>query len=136
MFRVIRELRAAGRTTVFISHKLDEVLAIADHITVLRDGLVTGDMAAADTDAAELARLMVGRDLPPSPPRVAIQPAAPAIEVRGLRGPGIRGIDLTVRSGEIVGVAGVAGNGQTELAELISGSCLSPPAASSSAAVT
>ncbi len=121
LFRVIRELRAAGRTTVFISHKLDEVLAIADHVTVLRDGLVTGDLAAADTDAAELARLMVGRDLPASPPRAAVQPGAPAIEVRALRGPGIRGIDLAVHAGEIVGVAGVAGNGQTELAELISG---------------
>ncbi len=129
LFRVIRELRAAGRTTVFISHKLNEVLEIADRITVLRDGAVTGHVQAADTDAGRLATLMVGRDLPPTPLRAVVQLGAPVIEVTALRGSGVRGIDLSVRSGEIVGVAGVAGNGQTELAELISG-ILTPAAGS------
>ena len=122
LFRVIRELRAAGRTTVFISHKLDEVLDIADRITVLRDG--AGHRApgrAPSADAAQLARLMVGRRAAAQPAAGRREPGAPVLEVRGLRGPGIRGIDLSVRAGEIVGVAGVAGNGQTELAELISG---------------
>jgi simple sugar transport system ATP-binding protein len=121
LFRVVRELRAAGKATVFISHKLDEVLAIADRITVLRDGHVTGSRPAAGTSAPELARLMVGRELLDPPARPSQEPGAVTLEVRGLRGPGIRGVDLAVRAGEIVGVAGVAGNGQSELAELIAG---------------
>jgi len=121
LFRVVRELTAAGKATVFISHKLDEVLAIADHITVLRDGRVTGARRAAGTSAPELARLMVGRELLDPPPRPPRTPGPVALEVRGLRGPGIRGVDISVRGGEIVGVAGVAGNGQSELAELIAG---------------
>ncbi|MFN8619580.1 MAG: ABC transporter ATP-binding protein [Chloroflexota bacterium] len=129
LFQVVRELRAAGTATVFISHKLDEVLAIADRITVLRDGHVTGSRVAAGTTPAELARLMVGRELADPPARPAQEPGTPVIELRGLRGPGVRGVDLTVRAGEIVGVAGVAGNGQSELAELIAG-LLGPTAGS------
>jgi simple sugar transport system ATP-binding protein len=129
LFRVIRELRAGGCTTVFISHKLDEVLEIGDRITVLRDGRVTGDLDAPAASHAELARLMVGRELPPFPPRAVVAPGAPVLELRGLRGPGIRSIDLDVHAAEIVGVAGVAGNGQSELAELIAG--LLPPDAGS-----
>jgi general nucleoside transport system ATP-binding protein len=121
LFRVMDELRAAGCTTVFISHKLEEVLGIADRITVLRDGRVTGVLDARDATAGGLARLMVGRDLPPGPGRIPVTPGAPVLELRALQGPGVRGIDLEVRAGEIVGVAGVAGNGQSELAELIAG---------------
>jgi simple sugar transport system ATP-binding protein len=121
LFRVVRELRASGCTIVFISHKLDEVLEIADRITVLRDGHVTGTLDAADATATELARLMVGRELPPMPDRAVVAPGPPVLELRGLRGPGIQELDLDVRSGEIVGVAGVAGNGQSELAELVAG---------------
>ena len=106
LFRVVRELKAAGKATVFISHKLDEVLAIADRITVLRDGHVTGSRPAAGTTAPELARLMVGRELLDPPARPPQTPGAVALAVRGLRGPGIRGVDLAVRGGEIVGVAG------------------------------
>ncbi len=83
LFRVIRELRLAGRTTVFISHKLDEVLEIADRITVLRDGVVTGHLAASQADAAQLANLMVGRDVPPGTPKPAVEPGVPVIEVHG-----------------------------------------------------
>jgi simple sugar transport system ATP-binding protein len=121
LFRVVRELRAGGCTTVFISHKLDEVLQVADRITVLRDGRVTGTLDGAGATAAELARLMVGRELPPMPPKGATEPGPSVLELHGLRGPGIRGLDLEVRAGEIVGVAGVAGNGQSELAELVAG---------------
>jgi simple sugar transport system ATP-binding protein len=121
LFRVIRELRADGCTTVFISHKLDEVLDIADRITVLRDGRVTGALARSEASAPELARLMVGRELPPVPARDPSPPGEPVLELRGLHGPGVRGVDLEVRAGEVVGVAGVAGNGQSELAELIAG---------------
>ncbi len=121
LFEVVRELRAGGRTTVFISHKLDEVLEIADRVTVLRDGRVTGALDTSQADLSTLARMMVGRDLPPSPARVPMTPGSPMLELEGLRGPGVRGVDLVVRGGEIVGVAGVAGNGQTELAELVAG---------------
>jgi simple sugar transport system ATP-binding protein len=121
LFRVVRELRVGGCTTVFISHKLDEVLEIADRITVLRDGRVTGTLDGPSATAAELARLMVGRELPPMPARAEVTPGVPVLELQGLRGPGIQGLDLDVRSGEIVGVAGVAGNGQSELAELVAG---------------
>jgi simple sugar transport system ATP-binding protein len=121
LFEVIRELKANGKTTVFISHKLDEVMAIADRITVLRDGRVTGVLDHAATTAAELARLMVGRDLPSLPARASHAGGEPVLELEGLVGPGIRSVTLQVRSGEVVGVAGVAGNGQSELAELISG---------------
>jgi ABC-type uncharacterized transport system ATPase subunit len=121
LFRVVRELRATGCTTVFISHKLDEVLEIADRITVLRDGRVTGSLEGASATAGELARLMVGRELQPMPPRVVVEPGPPVLELRALQGPGIRSLDLDVRAGEIVGVAGVAGNGQSELAELVAG---------------
>jgi ABC-type uncharacterized transport system ATPase subunit len=117
----VRELRATGCTTVFISHKLDEVLEIADRITVLRDGRVTGSLEGASATAGELARLMVGRELQPMPPRVVVEPGPPVLELRALQGPGIRSLDLDVRAGEIVGVAGVAGNGQSELAELVAG---------------
>jgi simple sugar transport system ATP-binding protein len=130
LFRVIRELQASGRTTVFMSHKLDEVLAIADRITVLRDGRVTGIVEAAKTSTGELARLMVGRDVPLLRKRsVDVRSTEPVLALEALRGSGIRGIDLSVRGGEIVGVAGVAGNGQTELAELIVG-LLSPTSGS------
>ncbi|MET0771638.1 MAG: ABC transporter ATP-binding protein [Candidatus Limnocylindrales bacterium] len=129
LFRVVRELRANGCTIVFISHKLDEVLEIADRITVLRDGRVTGTLDGPAATAAELARLMVGRELPPFPARAVVAPGSPVLELRDLRGPGISGLDLDVRAGEIVGVAGVAGNGQSELAELVAG--LLPPAGGS-----
>ena len=121
LFQVIRDLSSAGRTTVFISHRLEEVLEIADAITVLRDGRVTARLEAARTDARELARAMVGRDVLFQLERGASRPGRPVLELRGVSAAGLREIDLTVRAGEVVGVAGVAGNGQSELAEVIAG---------------
>jgi simple sugar transport system ATP-binding protein len=121
LFRVIRDLAADGTTTIFISHKLEEVLEISNTITVLRDGRVTGVVAAAATDARELARLMVGREVFLQFSRPAASPEAPVLELRDVSAPGLHDISLTVRGGEIVGVAGVAGNGQTQLAEVIAG---------------
>jgi simple sugar transport system ATP-binding protein len=121
LFATVRALRAAGRAVVFISHKLGEVMEISDRITVMRNGRVTGDVRAADTDARELARMMVGRDVDLSPRRAPRAPAAPVLRVR------LDGIELDVRAGELVGVAGVAGNGQLELAETIAG-LRTPPA--------
>jgi general nucleoside transport system ATP-binding protein len=121
LFTVARELAAEGRTVLFISHKLREVLEVSDTVTVMRRGRVTGTRAAADTDARELTRLMVGRAVHFDRVEPAQPPGAPVLELRSLAGPGLRGIDLVVREGEIVGVAGVDGNGQTELAETLAG---------------
>ena len=121
LFAVARELAAEGRTVLFISHKLREVLEVSDTVTVMRRGQVTGTRPAADTDASELTRLMVGRAVHFDRVEPAGPPGAPALELRGLAGPGLHGIDLEVREGEIVGVAGVDGNGQTELVETLAG---------------
>ena len=111
---------------VFITHKLGEVLAVCDRVTVLRNGRVTGTEKAAETSAEKLSRLMVGRVV--SPPRVVEHELGePLLTIESLNvegneaGCGVEGVDLTVRAGEVVGIAGVAGNGQAELAEAISG---------------
>ena len=106
---------------MFISHKLDEVLEIADRITVLRRGKVVGETAPAETSKARLAEMMVGRPVlfRLEKPRTTIGEAV--LQLVGLRGGRLRGIDLEVRSGEIVGVAGVEGNGQRDLADAIMG---------------
>ncbi len=128
-------MAAEGFCIVFISHKLDEVLAVADRITVLRRGRVVATTEAGATDRRSLARLMVGRELAPQVEAPAeVGPVAPltgevepVLDVRGLRAlgdkglPALDGIDLTVAAGEILGIAGVAGNGQRELAETITG---------------
>jgi simple sugar transport system ATP-binding protein len=128
LFRTLRDMTERGESVVFISHKLDEVLAIADRITILRKGKVTAaGLSAAGRTRPELARLMVGRDVletiertPATPGAVVLSMAGvSAVDERGL--PALREVDLEVRSGEIVGLAGVAGNGQSELAEVITG---------------
>jgi simple sugar transport system ATP-binding protein len=127
LFRIMRELRADGRSIVFISHKLREVQEIADEITVIRRGQVVGQRPPGTTDA-ELAALMVGR---PVELRVSKEPAKPAdvvLDVTGLTVAGQDGavaavdaVTLQVRAGEILGIAGVQGNGQTELCEALMG---------------
>jgi len=127
LFNTLRQMTASGHTVIFISHKLDEVLAIADRVTVLRRGRVTATVNAAETDKPTLARLMVGREVLFRVEKKPAQPGEPALVVENLscendRGlPALRSLSLTVRAGEVVGLAGVAGNGQTELAEVITG---------------
>jgi simple sugar transport system ATP-binding protein len=121
LFRVIRELARAGKTTLFISHKLEEVLEISETITVLRDGHVTGRLRTADTNAGAIARLMVGRDVFLQFTRPERALGEPVLAVEHLWGPGVQDVSLRVHANEIVGIAGVAGNGQTELADLIAG---------------
>ena len=126
-FTILRRMRAQGKTVVIITHKLSEVLAISDQVTIMRDGRVVGNVRTSETSAAELARLMVGRDVLL---RVEKTPAHPADAVLGVRGLTVRGRDgrrrldgvsFHVCAGEIVGVAGVEGNGQTELVEALAG---------------
>jgi simple sugar transport system ATP-binding protein len=122
LFENLRRLREAGKTIVFISHKLDEVLDIADRITVLRRGRVVGEALPKETTKAKLAEMMVGRPVLFRLEKPSVQIGEPVLQLVGLLGPGnLNGISLEVRAGEIVGIAGVEGNGQRELAETIMG---------------
>lgn len=127
LFETFREMLKKGHALIFISHKLQEVLDISDRITVLRDGRVVGSRKTKETSKAELARLMVGRELIQKLDKTETQPGDVRLELVDLwansnRGtPALRGINMTVHAGEILGVAGVSGNGQTELAQVING---------------
>ncbi|RAP75116.1 ABC transporter ATP-binding protein [Paenibacillus montanisoli] len=122
----IKRLAAQGKSFIIISHKLQEIMDVADRITVLRDGRVTGVVEAKDTDVEQISRLMVGRDLVDMP-RTAPEPGEAVLEVKSLTVPGDKGkplvneVSFGVRSGEIVGIAGISGNGQSELIGAISG---------------
>src|SRR3989475_8013484 len=120
-FNILRRMRAQGKTVILITHKLDEVLAISDEVTVMRDGRVVGQRKTNETNAAELARLMVGRDVLLRVEKTQSRPGAPVVRVTNLSMKAadgtqrLAGISFDVRAGEIVGIAGVEGNGQTEL---------------------
>ncbi|MEO8218202.1 MAG: ABC transporter ATP-binding protein [Acidobacteriota bacterium] len=126
-FAILRSMRAQGRTVIIITHKLAEVLEISDEVTVMRDGKVVGQLETASTNAAELARLMVGREVLLQVEKPPAEPGKRILTVRKLTiedAAGIRrvqGVSFEVRAGEIVGIAGVEGNGQTELIEAIAG---------------
>ena len=126
LFAGIRRIVGEGRAVVFISHKLDEVLRIATRIVVLRHGRVAGEMPCAEATPENLAMLMIGREIPSRPRAAAargpIRLRVEDVAARGERGHlAVDGASLTVHGGEIVGVAGIAGNGQAELAETIAG---------------
>ncbi|HEX4831469.1 MAG TPA: ABC transporter ATP-binding protein [Trebonia sp.] len=121
LFRIIRQLRDGGTSVIFISHKLREVQEIADTITVLRRGKVVGERTPPATEA-DLAALMVGRDVQLRVTKTPAQPREPVLAVDGLIvGDAVRGLSFDVRAGEILGIAGVQGNGQTELCEALMG---------------
>jgi len=127
IFVLLRRLADSGRSIIFISHKLYEVLAIADRITVIRRGKVVGQREPRATSEDELAELMVGREVQLSVDRGESHPGEPTLEVEGLRvrddrgREAVRGVSFAVRAGEVLGVAGVAGNGQGELVEALIG---------------
>jgi simple sugar transport system ATP-binding protein len=127
IFAVLRRLAAAGHSIIFISHKLYEVLEIADRITVIRRGRVVAERSPTGTTEEDLAALMVGRDVDLTVDRGTSTPAGPMLVVEGLkatddrRREAVAGVDLEVRAGEILGIAGVAGNGQDELVEALVG---------------
>lgn len=128
LFNVLRSMTAQGKSIIFISHKLHEVTSIADQISVLRRGKMTASgIDLGGVTRADLARLMVGRDVLFSLEKKPVQPGPVVLEVdsvtaendKGL--PALRGVTMNIRAGEIVGLAGVAGNGQRELADVITG---------------
>ena len=127
IFEVLRRLASEGHSIVFISHKLYEVLAVADRITVIRRGKVVGERIPSETDEEDLAELMVGREVSLVVDRGEGHPAEGMLKVEGLvvkddRGQEVvHGIDLDIRAGEVLGIVGVAGNGQDELVEAIVG---------------
>jgi len=127
LFEVVRSLTERGKSIVFISHKLNEVLEIADRITVLRRGKLIETLPGEGATEAGLARLMVGREVLLRVAKTPAHPAEPLLEIDELRVVDdrgiekVRGISLEVRAGEIVGIAGIDGNGQTELIDAMSG---------------
>lgn len=127
LFGVLRTLVGSGLSVVLITHKLDEVMGAADRIVVMRDGRVVGETTPAQTDEVGLARMMVGRDVVLRIEKTPAHPGTEVLQVRGLivdddRGlEALRSVDFTVHAGEIVGIAGVDGNGQHELVEAIVG---------------
>ncbi|MEO8207327.1 MAG: ABC transporter ATP-binding protein, partial [Chthoniobacterales bacterium] len=127
LFRVMRGLKEQGKTILLITHKLDEIMEIADRVTVMRRGKMIGERRVSDTSPKELARLMVGRDVDLAPERTASSPGGAVLTGRNLSVKRKRGttalhdVSLEIHSGEILGIAGVEGNGQTELAEILAG---------------
>ena len=127
LFTVLRSLVSMGKTILFITHKLKEVLAISDEITVMRAGKVTGEIQTAQADEVLLASMMVGRDVVLRVRKMEANPGEELLGVHNLealndrRLPALRNVSFTVRRGEIVGIAGVDGNGQGELVEALTG---------------
>jgi ABC-type sugar transport system ATPase subunit len=122
LFAVLRRLRDAGTAIIFIGHRLEEILEIADRITVLRDGKVVSDLRATDADEQGLIRLMVGRNIEPAAPRVIHFASRPALTVTELSHAGIfENVSFEVVGGEILGIGGLVGSGRTELLEAIFG---------------
>jgi simple sugar transport system ATP-binding protein len=127
LFVIMRELTQRGVSIIFITHKLKEVLAIADRITVMRGGQVIGTTRPQETNEQKLATMMVGREVILTVEKEPANPTDEVLKVDGLRVrdarglESVRGVSFTVRSGEILGIAGVQGNGQTELVEALTG---------------
>src|SRR4051794_1699624 len=127
LFRILRNLKAQGRTIVLITHKLREIMAVTDQVSVMRAGAMGAHRRTAGTSKEELAELMVGRKVLLRVEKGPAKPREPVLEVRDLEVAGdqgvprVKGISFTVRSGEILGIAGVAGNGQSELLDALAG---------------
>lgn len=121
LFTVLRRLRGQGVGIIYISHRLEEIIRLADRITVLRDGCSMGTQPVSSLDQKELIRWMVGREIIDRFHRPARHPGAVALEVRNLRNPKIQNVSFELRYGEILGLAGLVGAGRTELARALFG---------------
>ncbi len=127
LFRILKGLKAQGKTIILITHKLREIMEVTDEVSVMRRGEMVATRRTAETTPTELAELMVGRKVLLRVEKTPAQPGPVVLQARGLRVVDrhgvekLRGIDLDLRAGEILGVAGVAGNGQSELLEVLAG---------------
>ena len=125
-FNILRRMREQGKTIVIITHKLEEVLAISEDVTVMRDGRVVGNVKTSETNAKDLARMIVGRDVLLRVEKTDANPRDNILNVQNLsivgkHGEALNNVSFNVRGGEIVGIAGIEGNGQTELIEALAG---------------
>ncbi len=125
-FGILRRMRQQGKTIIIITHKLEEVLAISDNVTVMRDGKVVGNVKTLETSAKDLARMIVGRDVLLRVEKTDALPKEVTLNVENLsvknaHGEALDNVSFDVRAGEIVGIAGIEGNGQTELIEAVAG---------------
>jgi simple sugar transport system ATP-binding protein len=127
LFGIMRSLKAQGKTIIFITHKLQEVMAISDVVTVMRRGKVVGSVQVKDTSRQEIANMMVGRQVLFRVQRSQAEPGETVLQVNDLNAldnnnlPALRDISFAVRAGEVLGIAGVEGNGQSELVEVLTG---------------
>jgi rhamnose transport system ATP-binding protein len=123
LFRVVRELKSQGVGIIYISHRLDELSALADRVTVLRDGQTVATRPMKEVDRPELIRLMVGREISAIFPKRDVKQGDVVLETRslGCRASGVRNVSLSIRAGEILGLAGLVGAGRTELARILFG---------------
>ena len=127
LIELLRNMAAQGNSIILISHKLHEVMALSDRVTVLRDGEVCADVLTRETSQEALAQLMVGREMAPCQRDGTFTPGRTVLELQDVYAQGdkgteaLAGVTLTIRAGEILGIAGVSGNGQKELAEVIAG---------------
>jgi len=127
LFKAVRALKEQGKTVIFISHKLREVISICDRVTVLKQGSVVGTVRVGETDVSELARMMVGRSVVFTFEKQPSEGEAVVLGVEDLRAtddrglPALNGVKLEVHASEILGISGVEGNGQTELVEVLTG---------------
>ncbi len=127
LFEILRLFKEQGKTIILITHKLQEIMEITDEVTVMRAGRVVGAVKTAETSREELANMMVGRPIQSELPRAPYNPGAEVLKVSNLRLQDANGvalladIDFTLRAGEVVAIAGVSGNGQSELLEILSG---------------
>jgi len=127
LFNILRNMAQGGRAVILITHKLNEVMAVADRVTVLRRGQVEGSLPIAEADIARLTRMMIGREIPHSDPQPGHEPGPVVLTVKDLEVDGDRGesrvsrVNLQVRQGEMLAIAGVAGNGQEELLQALAG---------------
>jgi simple sugar transport system ATP-binding protein len=127
LFGILRKMTLEGHSVILISHKLDEIMSICSRVMVLRKGQLTGEAPISEVDKGKLARMMIGREIATAYPKADLTPGAGVLEVenldvdsdRGLQA--VRGLSLTVRENEILGIAGVSGNGQQELVETLTG---------------
>jgi ABC-type uncharacterized transport system ATPase subunit len=127
LFAILRKIAESGKAVVVITHKLSEVMTVADRVTVLRNGIVAGTAIKEEISESKLAALMIGRDMPKPAAKMLVKAGQTVLELKDVHvlGEGgnkaLTGVNLNVREGEILGIAGVAGNGQKELAEAVTG---------------
>ena len=121
LFAVLRKLRESGIAIIFISHRLNEVTELVDRITVLRDGEMMGTSKTGDMDSGQICKLIAGTDMSNLYPKIDAEIGSAALEVRNLTGDGFRNVDIEVKHGEIVGLAGLVGAGRSELCRAIFG---------------